>query len=133
MEASIFWAYVPDPPLLQPVGWEMSSVPVYVNDTIFLGGFSDKHIFPQNASISYTGSSSQLPMCFFRNHNVSGCLTVTDVGYSDYSTGWSVDTPGVTKLTGHAQRRNGMGPQDIPFCGLGHKGKHIAVPWKLLE
>ncbi|KAF4023394.1 hypothetical protein G4228_015002 [Cervus hanglu yarkandensis] len=131
MEASIFWAYVPDPPLLQPVGWEMSSVPVYVNDTILLGGFSDKHIFPQNASISYTGSSSQLPMCFFRNHNVSGCLTVTDVGYSDYSTGWSVDIPGVTRLTGHAQRRNGMGPQDIPFCGLGHKGKHIAVPWKL--
>ncbi|XP_043757898.1 endogenous retrovirus group K member 25 Env polyprotein-like [Cervus elaphus] len=131
MEASIFWAYVPDPPLLQPVGWEMSSVPVYVNDTILLGGFSDKHIFPQNASISYTGSSSQLPMCFFRNHNVSGCLTVTDVGYSDYSTGWSVDIPGVTKLTGHAQRRNGTGPQDIPFCGLGHKGKHIAVPWKL--
>ncbi|XP_061005971.1 endogenous retrovirus group K member 7 Env polyprotein-like isoform X2 [Dama dama] len=70
-------------------------------------------------------------MCFFRNHNVSGCLTVTDVGYSDYSTGWSVDIPGVTKLTGHAQRRNGTGPQDIPFCGLGHKGKHIAVPWKL--
>ncbi|XP_061005612.1 uncharacterized protein LOC133061648 isoform X1 [Dama dama] len=59
------------------------------------------------------------------------CLTVTDVGYSDYSTGWSVDIPGVTKLTGHAQRRNGTGPQDIPFCGLGHKGKHIAVPWKL--
>ncbi|KAB0381923.1 hypothetical protein FD755_003840 [Muntiacus reevesi] len=132
MEASVFWAYIPDPPLLQPVGWEMSSVPVYVNDTILLGGSSDKHIFPQNA-ISYTGSSSQLPMCFFRNHNVSGCLTVTDVGYSDYSTGWSVDIPGVTKLTGHAQRRNGTGPQDIPFCGLGHKGKHIAVPWKLCQ
>ncbi|KAB0338691.1 hypothetical protein FD754_024404 [Muntiacus muntjak] len=131
MEASVFWAYVPDPPLLQPVGWEMSSVPVYVNDTILLGGFSDKHIFPQYANISYTGSSSQLPMCFFRNHNVSGCLTVIDVGYSDYSTGWSVDIPGVTKLTGHAQRCNGTGPQDIPFCGLGQKGKHIAVPWKL--
>ncbi|KAB0338002.1 hypothetical protein FD755_025397 [Muntiacus reevesi] len=131
MNADVFWAYVPDPPLLQPVGWEMSSVPVYVNDTVLLGGFSDKHIFPQNANISYTGSSSQLPMCFFRNHNVSGCLTVTDVGYSDYSTGWSVDIPGVTKLTGHAQRRNGTGPQDIPFCGLGQKGKHIAVPWKL--
>ena len=62
--------YVPDPPLLQPVGWEMSFILMYVNDTILLGGFSDKHISPQSTSISYMGSSSQLPMCFFRNHNV---------------------------------------------------------------
>ena len=65
MNADVFWAYVPDPPLLQPVGWEMNFVPVYVNDTILLGGFSDKHISPQSANISYSGSSSQLPMCFF--------------------------------------------------------------------
>ena len=58
--------------------------PVYVNDTILLGGFSDKHISPQSANISYSRSSSQLPMCFFRNHNVSGCLTVTDAGYFEY-------------------------------------------------
>ena len=51
MNADVFWAYVPDPPLLQPVGWEMSFVPVYVNDTILLGGFSDKHISPQSANI----------------------------------------------------------------------------------
>ncbi|XP_043780721.1 uncharacterized protein LOC122708577 [Cervus elaphus] len=50
---------------------------------------------------------------------------------TDGVTGWSVDIPGVTRLTGHAQRRRGTGPQDVPFCGLGHKGKHIAVPWKL--
>ncbi|XP_061000121.1 endogenous retrovirus group K member 6 Env polyprotein-like [Dama dama] len=136
MEASIFWAYVPDPPLLQPVGWEMSSVPVYVNDTILLGGFSDKHIFPQNASISYSGSSSQLPMCFFRNHNVSGCLTVTDAEYFGYDydhdhRNWIVDIPSITKSTGDARRVNGTGPKDIPFCGLGVKGRYIAVPWKL--
>ena len=46
MNADVFWAYVPDPPLLQPVGWEMSFFPVYVNDTILLGGFSDKDISP---------------------------------------------------------------------------------------
>ena len=57
--------YVPDPPLLQPVGWEMSFILVYVNDTILLGGFSDKHISPQSASISYTGSSSQFQSAFF--------------------------------------------------------------------
>ena len=65
MNADVFWAYVPDPPLLQPVGWEISFVPVYVNETVLLGGFSDKHISSQSANISYSGSSSQLPMCFF--------------------------------------------------------------------
>ena len=65
MNADVFWAYVPDPPLLQPFGWEVSFVPVYINDTVLLGGLSDKHFSPQSASISYTGSSSQLPMCFF--------------------------------------------------------------------
>ncbi|XP_043328910.1 uncharacterized protein LOC122444205 [Cervus canadensis] len=135
MNADVFWAYVPDPPLLQPVGWEMSLVPVYVNDTVLLGGFSDKHISLQSASISYTGSSSQLPMCFFRNHNVPGCLTVTDAGYfaydDDHGRSWIVDIPSITKSTGYARRVNGTGPKDIPFCGLGVKGRYIAVPWKL--
>ena len=136
MNADVFWAYVPDPPLLQPVGWEMSFVPVYVNDTILLGGFSDKHISPQSASISYTGSSSQLPRCFFQNHNVSGCLTVTDAGYFEHDYNhdrrrWIVDIPSITKSTGYARQVNGTGPKDIPFCGLGVKGRYIAVPWKL--
>ena len=32
--------------LLQPVGWEGQSIPIYTNDTVALGGFSDKHIIP---------------------------------------------------------------------------------------
>ena len=136
MNADAFWAYVLDPTLLQPVGWEKSFVPVYVNDTILLGGFSDKHISPQSANISYSGSSSQLPMCFFQNHNVSGCLTVTDAGYfaHDYNHDrrrWIVDIPSITKSTGYARQVNGTRPKDIPFCGLGVKGRYIAVPWKL--
>ena len=41
-----YWDYFPDPPLLQPVGWEGQSIPIYTNDTVALGGFSDKHIIP---------------------------------------------------------------------------------------
>ena len=136
LNADVFWTYVPDPPLLQPVGREMSFVPVYVNDTILLGGFSDKHISPQSTKISYSGSSSQLPMCFFQNHYVSGCLTVTDAGYFEYEYDhdrrrWIVDIPSITKSTGDARRVNGTRPKDIPFCGLGVEGRYIAVPWKL--
>ena len=44
--SNAYWAYFPDPPLLQPVGWEGQSIPIYTNDTVALGGFSDKHIIP---------------------------------------------------------------------------------------
>ncbi|KAM9707085.1 uncharacterized protein ACBT57_021945 [Dama dama] len=44
---------------------------------------------------------------------------------------WIVDIPSITKSTGYARRVNGTGPKDIPFCGLGVKGRYIAVPWKL--
>lgn len=32
------WAFVPEPPVLQPVTWAGKSVPVLVNDTRVLGG-----------------------------------------------------------------------------------------------
>ena len=44
--SNAYWAYFPDPPLLQLVGWEGWSIPIYTNDTVALGGFSDKHIIP---------------------------------------------------------------------------------------
>ena len=56
--SSAYWAYFPDPPLLQPVGWEGRSIPIfpiYTNDTVALGGFSDKHIIPNQVNFSYHG------------------------------------------------------------------------------
>ena len=32
--SSAYWAYFPDPPLLQPVGWEGWSIPIYTNKTV---------------------------------------------------------------------------------------------------
>lgn len=61
--SSAYWAYFPDPPLLQPVGWEDQSIPIYTNDTVALGGFSDKHIIPNQVNFSYHGMFDRLPIC----------------------------------------------------------------------
>ena len=31
-----YWAHVPNPPLLRPIAWEDSSVPVFINDSSLL-------------------------------------------------------------------------------------------------
>ena len=32
--SNAYWAYFPDPPLLQLVGWEGRSIPIYTNETV---------------------------------------------------------------------------------------------------
>ena len=32
--SNAYWAYFPDPPLLQPVDWEGRSIPIYTNKTV---------------------------------------------------------------------------------------------------
>ena len=32
--SNAYWAYFPDPPLLQLVGWEGQSIPIYTNKTV---------------------------------------------------------------------------------------------------
>ena len=113
---SAYWAYFPDPPLLQPVGWEGRSIPIYTNDTVALGGFSDKHIIPNQVNFSYHGVFERLPICLSRYFNSTGCLFVGESGYADYDNGWSLYIPGVTKESETPQRCNGTGPLDIPFC-----------------
>ena len=34
--SNAYWAYFPDPPLLQPVDWEGQSIPIYTNETVLL-------------------------------------------------------------------------------------------------
>ena len=60
--SNAYWAYFPDPPLLQPEGWEGRSIPIYT-DTVALGGFSDKHIIPNQVNFSYHGVFDRLPVC----------------------------------------------------------------------
>ena len=61
--SNAYHAYFPDPPLLQPVGWEGQSIPIYTNDTVALGVFSDKHIIPNQVNFSYHGMFDRLPIC----------------------------------------------------------------------
>ena len=129
--SSAYWAYFPDPPLLQPVVWEGRSIPIYTNDTVALGGFSDKHIIPNQVNFSYHGVFDRLPICLSRYFNSTGCLFVGEARYANSDSSWNLDIPGVTKESGTPQRRNGTGPLDIPFCDFGTRGRVTAAPWKL--
>ena len=126
--SSAYWAYFPDPPLLQPVGWEGRSIPIYTNDTVALGGFSHKHIIPNQVNFSYHGVFDRLPICLSRYFNSTRCLFVGESGYADFDNGWSLYIPGVTKESGIPQRRNGTGPLNIPFCDFRTRGRVTAAP-----
>ena len=58
-----YWAHVPNPPLLRPIMWEDSSVPVFINDSSWLPGSFDPSLplKPEeedqqlsNVSVNYT-------------------------------------------------------------------------------
>lgn len=43
-QGELYWAYVPDPPILHPSVWESPEIPVYVSDTHSLGLPSSSHL-----------------------------------------------------------------------------------------
>ena len=125
--AAAFWAYIPDPPMIQSLGWDKETVPVYVNDTSLLGGKSDIHISPQQANISFYGLTTQYPMCFSYQSQHPHCIQVSaDISYP------RVTISGIDEKTGKRSYRDGTGPLDIPFCD-----KHLSIgigidtPWTL--
>ncbi|XFF83364.1 hypothetical protein AB1E18_009583 [Capra hircus] len=125
--AAVFWAYIPDPPMIQSLGWDKEIVPVYVNDTSLLGGKSDIHISPQQANISFYGLTTQYPMCFSYQSQHPHCIQVSaDISYPQ------VTISGIDEKTGKRSYRDGTGPLDIPFCD-----KHLSIgigidtPWTL--
>nr|ABV71132.1 envelope glycoprotein [Ovis aries] len=125
--AAAFWAYIPDPPMIQSLGWDKEIVPVYVNDTSLLGGKSDIHISPQQANISFYGLTTQYPMCFSYQLQHPHCIQVSaDISYP------RVTISGIDEKTGKRSYRDGTGPLDIPFCD-----KHLSIgigidtPWTL--
>ncbi|CAB41418.1 env [Ovine enzootic nasal tumor virus] len=125
--AAAFWAYIPDPPMIQSLGWDREIVPVYVNDTSLLGGKSDIHISPQQANISFYGLTTQYPMCFSYQSQHPHCIQVSaDISYP------RVTISGIDEKTGKRSYRNGTGPLDIPFCD---KNLSISIgidtPWTL--
>ena len=66
-----YWGYVPNPPLLRPIMWEDSSVPIFINDSFWLPGpfdlsFSLKPEEAQqlsNVSVNYTVGTDLTPIC----------------------------------------------------------------------
>ena len=126
-EAAAFWAYIPDPPMIQSLGWDKEIVPVYVNDTSLLGGKSDIHISPQQANISFYGLTTKYPMCFSYQSQHPHCIQVSaDISYP------RVTISGIDEKTGKRSYRNGTGPLDIPFCGRRLSiGIGIDIPWTL--
>ena len=66
-----YWAHVPNPPLLRPIAWEDSSVPVFINDSSWLPGPFDLSLplKPEedqqlsNVSVNYTVGIDLTPIC----------------------------------------------------------------------
>ena len=67
-----YWAYVPNPPLLRPITWEDSSVPIFINDCSWLPGPLDLSLplKPEeegrqrsNVSVNYTVGTYLTPIC----------------------------------------------------------------------
>nr|AAI47067.1 Predicted gene, EG328354 [Mus musculus]BAC38804.1 unnamed protein product [Mus musculus] len=66
--AEVYWAYVPNPTIIHPVTWdETVDIPVYVNQTKYLGEYSDGHILQFHAFLNYSGKYEGSLLCFGKN------------------------------------------------------------------
>ncbi|XP_042521557.1 endogenous retrovirus group K member 19 Env polyprotein-like [Dipodomys spectabilis] len=76
---TMYWAYVPDPPLLHPVGWtHPSNIKVLMNDTSILGGIPIGSEEPMTStSLDYEGRSDVTPICLaLKGRAPFACLPV---------------------------------------------------------
>ena len=75
----VLWAYLPNPPPLQPVDWMNEPICVFVNDTYLLGGAS---IYPNNTKVvvstpfNFSGVSIYLPISFAIPSSLQGSALV---------------------------------------------------------
>ncbi|XP_062041268.1 endogenous retrovirus group K member 25 Env polyprotein-like [Lepus europaeus] len=77
-EGTSYWAYVPNPPIVQPVGWlDREPVKVLTNDSLWLGGVQDSDARVSSSStISFEGRADSLPICLtLQGKAPNGCLT----------------------------------------------------------
>ena len=62
-----YWAYTPNPPLLKPIGWGDSMIPIYINDSSWIPGPEDTHLalFKQEegAPFNVTYRYESWPIC----------------------------------------------------------------------
>ncbi|XP_049996119.1 endogenous retrovirus group K member 25 Env polyprotein-like [Alexandromys fortis] len=78
VEGVSYWAYVPNPPILQPVGWlDPEPLKVLTNDSVRMGGAQDSDARTGLSSlITFEGRADSLPICISLQGRVpSGCLS----------------------------------------------------------
>nr|XP_042135477.1 endogenous retrovirus group K member 19 Env polyprotein-like [Peromyscus maniculatus bairdii] len=72
-----YWAYVPNPPIIQPVGWlDREPIKVLTNDSVRLGGAQDSDARNSSSSlINFEGRADSLPICLTLQGKVPyGCF-----------------------------------------------------------
>ncbi|XP_037054943.1 endogenous retrovirus group K member 19 Env polyprotein-like [Peromyscus leucopus] len=72
-----FWAYVPNPPIIQPVGWlDREPIKVLTNDSVRLGGAQDSEARSSSSSlVNFEGRADSLPICLTLQGKVPyGCF-----------------------------------------------------------
>lgn len=71
IEGMAYWAYVPQPLLLQPVGClDQAPIKILTNDTDRLDGFQNSDIRPNTSRyITYKGRADSLPICISLQKN----------------------------------------------------------------
>ena len=72
VQGMAYWAYVPNPPILQPVGWlDQEPIRILTNDTKRLGGAQDSDARISSSSlITFEGHSDSLPICITLSEKV---------------------------------------------------------------
>lgn len=77
VEGISYWAYVPNPPIIQPVGWlDREPIKVLTNDSVRMGGAqgSDER-YSTSSLITFEGRADSLPICLsLKGEPPSGCL-----------------------------------------------------------
>lgn len=79
VSGDVYWAYVPHPPFLHPVGWgEETQIKIMTNNTQLLGGYEDFISSHQMSQvIDYEGMSDTTPICVtIRGRVPPGCLPI---------------------------------------------------------
>ena len=74
-----YWAYIPKPPLIHPVGWlDSDYIKVLTNDTDLLGGTQDYCERPNSSALlNFEGDLTPPPICLaLHGYPPLGCLPV---------------------------------------------------------
>lgn len=72
-QSEVYWAHVPDPPMLHPTIWESKEIMVTVHDMRLLD-YPEAAGLQIPASYSYFGSGKVIPVCFAKSNSVLDCL-----------------------------------------------------------